>query len=648
MNATQDLLTRLPLASLTIPLAADLLALLPDAAVLVHLHDGRILAANDAATSLTAHTHPELLRMNLANLLPEYPPLNASRRVLPTGQYLLHAGTQNRLVQVYVHRILSGLPWCVFILHRVVTSTNTTPMPRREWENRFPQAISQITQIVTGGKNPTYWEDLLKVIQPLTEARLLALYRTAPDTPHWECSASLPAESFLPPILPAATPTSSVWLRENVAQDPLHTLAAHNGYRYLTTAPIGDGVHAIGMLVAGDPERRLPQHLPHTLQTLGAFLYIMAHQTAWQDRLHAQVHTLEAQNTRHLNAIEHINTGLLYVSPTGRIEYMNPAAESMLGYALAEIQQRAVGDILIGAENLSLMLERATQGELIASLGNTTELHHRNGKPFPTRIQLIPLPTSNPPNPVLIILNDISERREFETRSQQLEQRAMLGEITSIFAHEVRNPINNISMGLQLLAASLPPDDQGQTHITRMLEDCNRLTVLMQSILQYSRVEDAPRQVLHLDELLQHMLERWKPRCIRQQVEIVLDIEADPPPILGHPASLERVFNNLFSNALRAMPHGGWLKIKIAPGKGRHDTGLVRVEVADTGIGIPEELQERIFAPFFTTDQKSGTGLGLAIVQRIITTHRGNIQVHSFPGAGTVFRLFFPAHKESA
>jgi two-component system, NtrC family, sensor histidine kinase AtoS len=143
-----------------------------------------------------------------------------------------------------------------------------------------------------------------------------------------------------------------------------------------------------------------------------------------------------------------------------------------------------------------------------------------------------------------------------------------------------------------------------------------------------------------------------RPRMERMNVQGSLQVAPDCPPIIGSPRALEQVFINLINNAVQAMSDsGGQLMIKVqqAPEEDlldiliskRDHSRYVEINVIDTGPGIPQEYQERIFQPFYTTNM-SGTGLGLAIAKRIITAHRGNISVTSFPG-GTVFRVFLPA-----
>ena len=131
-------------------------------------------------------------------------------------------------------------------------------------------------------------------------------------------------------------------------------------------------------------------------------------------------------------------------------------------------------------------------------------------------------------------------------------------------------------------------------------------------------------------------------------MNIEYSFQADPEckPILGNLRALEQVFSNLINNALQAMGEGGGaLAIRVQRLYSPEGKAYTEVSIADTGPGIPKELQEKIFLPFFTTHQ-SGTGLGLAITKRILTAHKGTILLNSFPG-GTIFQVQLPAISSS-
>jgi signal transduction histidine kinase len=212
----------------------------------------------------------------------------------------------------------------------------------------------------------------------------------------------------------------------------------------------------------------------------------------------------------------------------------------------------------------------------------------------------------------------------------------------AIFAHEVRNPINNISTGLQVMAMNLPQEDPQQNSINRMLQDCERLAELIRSVLAFSKPMEYEMESLDLGALLSRLLDRLRPRIANQRIQFELQVEPGCPHISGNLRALEQVFTNLTTNAIQAMEEdGGVLSLKVQSISSNESIPYVEVCITDTGPGIPKELQDRIFQPFFTTKQ-NGTGLGLSIAKRILLAHKGNILLSSFPG-GTVFRVHLPA-----
>jgi signal transduction histidine kinase len=195
------------------------------------------------------------------------------------------------------------------------------------------------------------------------------------------------------------------------------------------------------------------------------------------------------------------------------------------------------------------------------------------------------------------------------------------------------------------MAINLPEDDPNQEVIARLLDDCNRLTHLMQSVLTFSRPPENKFQKVELANLIPALLERWRPRLARLNVNHEFKSSVAESTIWGDPRSLEQVFSNLIGNAVEAMKiNGGSLSIHVRPSLLEGGRKHLEVNVIDNGPGIPQDLIERIFEPFVSTN-RNGTGLGLSIAKRIISAHRGTISVSSVPG-GTVFQVIFPLFHE--
>jgi len=300
---------------------------------------------------------------------------------------------------------------------------------------------------------------------------------------------------------------------------------------------------------------------------------------------------------------------------------------------------------LIGPERLISSLHQALQGVPTHDLGQVM-LHHREGQAFPAKIETIPIEKDGAVQSILVLITDISKDEKNKIRTQQLEQRAVIGEVIQVFAHEVRNPINNISLTLEAMGSELTADDPNQEYISRMQGDCSRLSHLMESILASSKPLEPRFERVELHNLLRKITERWRPRFAKVSVKPFTQLNAETPPIKGDPRSLEQVFTNLISNAVDAMAKqgGGTLAIKVAPLNVIPNLPQVEVTITDNGPGMPDEIRDHLFEPFVSNNPR-GTGLGLAITKQIVTAHRGSIKVTTFPG-GTVFQVILPAYVE--
>jgi signal transduction histidine kinase len=191
------------------------------------------------------------------------------------------------------------------------------------------------------------------------------------------------------------------------------------------------------------------------------------------------------------------------------------------------------------------------------------------------------------------------------------------------------------------MALNADLDDPVHQQIKRMKQDCDRLNDLMKSVLNFSGTREYKMISIDLAALLKRLLERWRPRMERLKINQRLQIDTENPSVIGDYRALEQVFTNLISNAINAMRNnGGTLAVNVQDVKHPQSTPMIEINIMDTGLGIPEENMDKIFQPFFTTS-KGGTGLGLTITKQIVSAHRGQIDVDSFPG-GTVFHVRLP------
>jgi PAS domain S-box-containing protein len=216
------------------------------------------------------------------------------------------------------------------------------------------------------------------------------------------------------------------------------------------------------------------------------------------------------------------------------------------------------------------------------------------------------------------------------------ERLAALGELSAVIAHEVRNPLGSIFNAVATLRHHVEPTAPAHTLVGILAEEANRLNWLVDDLLDFARPTSPLLQPVPLGRLLQEEVRTATRGQSRVRVEWAL--EPDVPAVPVDERMMRRAFLNLALNAVQAMPQGGTLRVSAR--RCPEPPGAF-VEFSDTGPGIPPELRERLFQPFFTT-KATGTGLGLTIVKRTLDAHSGHIRIESPPRGGTTFQLVLP------
>ncbi|HDM09423.1 MAG TPA: sensor histidine kinase [Desulfobacteraceae bacterium] len=261
-----------------------------------------------------------------------------------------------------------------------------------------------------------------------------------------------------------------------------------------------------------------------------------------------------------------------------------------------------------------------------------------------------PIPNSGKTNDEVTQLIDAFNKMaaELESRWEQLvESRklASIGTFTSGIAHELNNPLNNISLTAETLLEESDTLDKGESKemILDIINQASRASEVVRNLLDFSRTEAPSLKKLEVKTVIQETVKLVRNQLMIMGVKLELNLPEDILPICGNLHNLEQVFLNLLLNAIQAMPDGG----KITISAKQAEEGYVAIEVSDTGVGIKPDALEKIFDPFFTTKPAGrGTGLGLSIVYGIIKKHGGYVEVKSQEGVGTTFTVYIPACRE--
>lgn len=619
-----------------------LVQLYPQPAILVDAALDRIVQANSAFLQLTAFALTELVGRAPRDLIPDLPtsPQSADE---PFYAALERRSRPPLAITVQVNLLDAAGQWRFIVCQ-----------PQDDHRQRLLQFTERTGKAVIALNRLRLKELARGLLQPAADLirkemdfHLLAVYQLSDGEPMLARRLIISGdEQKLPESFPAADwlrlTQAYVWKPGRRVQTELHRAARMKNMSFVASAPCGKNL----LLVVGEEGREPFEELGSLLEVLAGTLgSLLAYEQVRQ-----QVASRDAGQERSLviwrQVAENAREGILLVTPELTVDTMNPAAEWMLGYAEPEVRAQSVENVLIGPERLAPVLEAASKGIATHNLGNVS-LHRRNGSSFPAHVQIVPVIENEQVISIVIFFSDVSEHEEIRQRTQQLEQRAVLGEVTAVFAHEVRNPINNILTGLQLLEVTLPPDDRSQENVARLLNECQRLNHLMDSVLNFSRTVGHKFEEVNLEFLMRRILERWRPRMVKANVNSYFNVADGTPHVLADPRALEQVFTNLISNAVEAMADkGGMLAVRVEPFLEVQGHPQVEVTITDSGPGIPDEVRDRIFEPFVTT-KAQGTGLGLAITKRIVTAHHGTMKVDTFPG-GTVFHVLLSAYQGEA
>jgi signal transduction histidine kinase len=234
---------------------------------------------------------------------------------------------------------------------------------------------------------------------------------------------------------------------------------------------------------------------------------------------------------------------------------------------------------------------------------------------------------------------------ELESRQEQLIQSrkiASLGTLSAGIAHEINNPLNNISLILESMleeSDEIGPEDSRQL-LREAMGQTDRASDIVKNLLEFSRASHGKPEDVDLKELVDKTLRLVRNEFDLHRIRFECTVEQPVPHVHLEQGSLQQVLLNLFMNSIQAMDDGGEVRVVL----GRADaTNEARIDVIDNGPGIPPEIREQIFDPFFTTKKEGiGTGLGLSVSYSIITKNGGRMEVESEPGKGACFSIFLP------
>jgi signal transduction histidine kinase len=233
---------------------------------------------------------------------------------------------------------------------------------------------------------------------------------------------------------------------------------------------------------------------------------------------------------------------------------------------------------------------------------------------------------------------------QVRTLIKDMEKFALVGKLAAGVAHSIRNPLTSVKMRLFSMERSLELTATQQEDFQVISEEIRHIDTIVGNFLEFSRPPKLTMQAISPSEVVDNALQLLRHRLESFNVTVALKRQKPLPLVSADPEQLKEVLVNLLVNACEAMPHGGAVVITERESTDKNSSASAMVEISDNGPGIPQNLQIKVFQPFFSTKEE-GTGLGLAIAGRIVNEHGGRLDLRSREGKGTTFIIHLPLQK---
>ncbi|MEW6738727.1 MAG: ATP-binding protein [Nitrospirota bacterium] len=238
---------------------------------------------------------------------------------------------------------------------------------------------------------------------------------------------------------------------------------------------------------------------------------------------------------------------------------------------------------------------------------------------------------------------NLKKLHSMEESLRQSERLAAVGKFAAGIAHEINNPIGNI-MGIAKLTQRSISDDLIRADLETIIKDANRCARIVKDLLTYSRQSLPKKEKTALNSIVEDAVNSLRNKLDSKNIEIKKEFYNNLPDVFIDPLQINQVLTNVLLNAVQSIETSGIVTVKTT----QDENSMVEISISDTGCGIDEDIQDKIFYPFFTTKAVGeGTGLGLAISYGIIQNHGGEILVESKKGYGSVFRIRLPAGEDN-
>jgi PAS domain S-box-containing protein len=344
-------------------------------------------------------------------------------------------------------------------------------------------------------------------------------------------------------------------------------------------------------------------------------------------------------------AFEYAASGMAITDLDGHFQETNPAYKEIVGRTLRDLQGESILSITHNddRENCRYHLDKLLSGQTPSFVLEKRYVRPDESSVWVRNSFALLKDRLGRPSHIILICNDITERRRAERLLVEQEKLALVGQLATSIAHEISNPLEAVLNLLYLIRESANLDEV-HAFAAQAEEEVQRAAQIASNTLKFHKQQTKPASI-NVVQLVESVLVLFKGKIAAAKVALEVEPRGKPE-LICFAGEIWQVLANMIRNALDAMPSGGRLRVRVRRSTDwRRGEAGVRITIADTGFGMSRETRRQIYDPFFTTKGPSGTGLGLWVTAGILARHRGSMHLRSktIPGtSGTAFTLIFP------
>jgi PAS domain S-box-containing protein len=336
------------------------------------------------------------------------------------------------------------------------------------------------------------------------------------------------------------------------------------------------------------------------------------------------------------SVVDHLGDGVLLLSQSRRILYGNKAIEDIMGRPLEQVEGCLLENVVEASHPLRAVIEEVFEQQV--SVRNAVLLLPVDGTSKEFQVSVVCLREEQKVMGAVALFKNLESSKTLTSLISYSAKLTAVGQLTSGLAHEVKNPLNSMTIHLELLKEQLGVSSPEVTHSLDVIEgEIRRLDRVVQGFLKFMRPEELHLTPVEVNTLLKNEGTLLEAEWNRKGICFVYRLDPNLPSITADEELLRQVFLNIVLNACQAMAEGGTVTLATERGQGE----LITVSITDQGCGIAPEERDKIFKLYYTT-KSGGSGLGLALVYRIVQLHNGTVEVISELGRGTSMIIRLP------